>query len=264
MPLSAVSESWPQPVKEEIEQAQIQNSTISLPVGRLETGLKIGRVIFSWGELCLWIQPPLTANPTDNQVISLELPLKVMAPLFLERRRGSVPAKKAHSAANIPDQLPNIFSRTGEAPHPQNGTAAVPPPPAAPAAPASVLGQIFGLPNKSEWTPQEICKRICALEGVAGSALAMSDGLLVAGQMPPEVNADTISAFLPQIFGRVSQSAGAMQLGPLNSVVLLAGQSRCAIHKTGKLYLAVLGHPGATLPEAVLGRIAAELTKRNP
>ena len=73
-----------------------------------------------------------------------------------------------------------------------------------------------------------------------------------------------MAAFLPQIFGRVSQSAGEMQLGPVSSVVLAAGQGRCAIYKTGKLYLAVLGHPGAALPEAMLGRIAAEIAKRNP
>ena len=92
----------------------------------------------------------------------------------------------------------------------------------------------------------------------------MSDGLALAAHLPPALNADTVAAFLPQIFGRVSQSAGAMHLGPVTSVAITAGQSRCAIYKTGKLYLAVLGHPGATLPEAMLGRIAAELAKRNP
>jgi predicted regulator of Ras-like GTPase activity (Roadblock/LC7/MglB family) len=262
--LCAISEAWPEAVKEEIAQAQAQDATVSLPMGKLEQGLKIGRVIFSWGDLSQWTQPPIANEGSDNRVISLELPLKILAPLFLERRRGALPARKANSAGNIPDQVPNIFSRNGEAAHPQNGATPAAVAPTAPAPPASVLGEIFGLPSKAEWTPQEICKRICALEGVAGSALAMSDGLLLAGQMPAELNSDTVSAFLPQIFGRVSQSVGAMQLDALQSVVLMAGQSRCAIHKTGKLYLAVLGHPGAALPEAVLGRIAAELTKRNP
>jgi predicted regulator of Ras-like GTPase activity (Roadblock/LC7/MglB family) len=88
--------------------------------------------------------------------------------------------------------------------------------------------------------------------------------LVVAAQLPAALKGETVAAFLPQIFGRVSQSAGEMQLGPVSSVVLAAGQGRCAIYKTGTLYLAVLGHPGAALPEAMLGRIAAELAKRNP
>ena len=106
---------------------------------------------------------------------------------------------------------------------------------------------MFGLPDKDEWTPPEICRGICALEGVAGSVLAMSDGLAVAAQLPPPLKADTVAAFLPQIFSRISQSAGEMQLGPVTGIVLAAGQGDCAIYKTGKLYLAVLGHAGATL-----------------
>ena len=120
------------------------------------------------------------------------------------------------------------------------------------------------MPGRTEWTPPEICRRICGLEGVAGSALALSDGLVLAAQLPAGLKAETVAAFLPQIFGRVSQSAVEMQLGPVTSVALAAGQGRCAIYKAGKLYLAVLGHAGASLPEAVLGRIAAELAKRNP
>jgi predicted regulator of Ras-like GTPase activity (Roadblock/LC7/MglB family) len=120
------------------------------------------------------------------------------------------------------------------------------------------------VPGRIEWTPQEICRRICALEGVAGSALAMNDGLVVAAHLPPPMNPDTVAAFLPQIFARVGQSAGEMQLGPLTGIVLAVGQARCAIYKTGRLYLAVLGRPGAILPEPILGRIAAELAKRNP
>ena len=264
VPLSAISEAWPEAVKQEIAQGQAQDSTVSLPMGKLEQGLKIGRVIFAWGDLCQRTQPPIANDASDNRVISLELPLKVLAPLFLERRRTVIAPKKQNSGANIPDLVPNLFSRTGDTAHAQNAAPAAPTAPTAPSAPANVLGEIFGLPSKTEWTPQEIGKRICALEGVAGCAIAMSDGLLVAGQMPAELSADTISAFLPQIFGRVSQSVGSMQMDPLNSIILVAGKSRCAIHKTGKLYLAVLGHPGAALPEAVLGRIAAELTKRNP
>ena len=255
--LSAISETWPLPVLQAIAEFQLQNATVSLPVRRLEPGLKTGRVVFTWGELCQWLQPPPPESLSANRDAALELPLKVVAPLFLARRRaGAVPGKLT-SAANIPDQIPVLFSRAA-------GTAETAAPAPAATAPGSALGEIFGLPGRTDWTPAEICRRICALEGVAGSALAMSDGLAVAAQLPPGLKGETVAAFLPQIFGRVSQSAGEMQLGPVSSVALVAGQGRCAIYKTGKLYLAVLGHPGAALPEAMLGRIAAELAKRNP
>jgi predicted regulator of Ras-like GTPase activity (Roadblock/LC7/MglB family) len=254
--LCAISESWPPPVLQAIAEFQLQSATVSLPMGRLEPGLKTGRVVFTWGELCRWLQPPPPESSSANREVALELPLKVVAPLFLARRRPRAAPGKLTGAVNIPEPIPILFSRAAGAP----ATAATAPA----AAPGSALGEIFGLPDRVEWTPAEICRRICALEGVAGSALAMGDGLVVAAQLPAGLKGETVAAFLPQIFGRVSQSAGEMQLGPLSSVVLAAGQGRCAIYKTGKLYLAALGHPGAALPEAMLGRIAAEIAKRNP
>jgi len=262
--LSLLSESWPPAVLQAVGEHQLQNAIVSLPLSRLESGLKAGRVVFAWGELCQWLLPPLLGNSLPNREVVLELPLKVVAPLFLAHRRPGVAPKKLTAAAQIPGHIPNLFGKSPAAPETAVSALAPAPAPAAAAAAGSGLGEIFGLPGRIEWTPPEICRRICALEGVAGSALAMSDGLVLAAHLPPALNPDTVAAFLPQIIGRVSQSAGAMHLGPVTSVVLTAGQGRCAIYKTGKLFLAVLGHPGATLPEAMLGRIAAELAKRNP
>lgn len=264
--LSLLSESWPPHVLQAIADVHLQSATVALPINRLEPGLKAGRVVFAWTELCQWLQPPPPEKTLANREAALELPLKVVAPLFLAHRRPGAVPKKLTSAANIPSHIPNLFGKTAPATAAAPATA-VSAPAAAPFAPAAapgVLGEIFGLPGRIEWTPPEICRRICALAGVAGSLLAMSDGLVVAAHLPPALKPETVAAFLPQIFGRVSQSAGEMHLGAVTSVALTAGQARFSIYKTGKLYLAVLGHPGAALPEAVLGRIAAELAKRNP
>jgi predicted regulator of Ras-like GTPase activity (Roadblock/LC7/MglB family) len=244
-----------------IAELQLQSATVALPMSRLEPGLKAGRIVFSWGQLCQWLQPPPPAESPANREAALELPLKVVAPLFLARRRPGHDPRKLTGAANIPSHIPNLFARTTAAP--EGAIASRAAVPAAPPA-AGALDEVFGVPGRIEWTPQEICRRICALEGVAGSALAMNDGLVVAAHLPPPMNPDTVAAFLPQIFARVGQSAGEMQLGPLTGIVLAVGQARCAIYKTGRLYLAVLGRPGAILPEPILGRIAAELAKRNP
>ena len=260
--LSAISGSWPLPVLQAIAELQLQGATASLPMSRLERGLKTGRLVFPWGEISRWLQPPPPEGALAHGEVALELPLPVVAPLFLARRRSGAAPKRLTGAANIPDQIPALFSQAAGAP--ERAVFAPASSASAATAAASALGEMFGLPGRIEWTPAEICQRICALEGVAGSALATSDGLAVAAQLPPGLSAETVAAFLPQIFSRVSQSAGEMQLGALTGVVLAAGQGRCAIYKTGKLYLAVMGHAGAALPEAMLGRIAAEIAKRNP
>jgi predicted regulator of Ras-like GTPase activity (Roadblock/LC7/MglB family) len=260
--LSALSESWPAAVREAIGELKLQGATVALPMSRLERGLKTGRVVFTWGELCEWLQPPPPEKPSAHGEVPLELPLKVVAPLFLARRRPWAAPKKLTGAADIPDDMPVVFGRADGA----SGTTATAPAAASRAAeePASKLGEIFGLSGRIEWTPPEICRRICALEGVTGSALAMSDGLVVAAQLPPGFNGETVAAFLPRIFCHASQSAGEMQWGPVTGVTLASGQGRCAIYKAGKLYLAAMGDVGAALPETTLERIAAEIGKRNP
>jgi predicted regulator of Ras-like GTPase activity (Roadblock/LC7/MglB family) len=260
--LSALSECWPAEVLKTIAECKLQEATVSLPMGRLEEGLKKGRVVFSWGDLCQWMQPPPPEQASAHGGVALELSLKVVAPLFMARRRPWAVPKQMTGAAEIAGHIPDLFGRTAGA----AGTA-VPVPatvPSAAAAPAGALDEIFGLPGRNEWTPAEICRRVCALEGVTGSALAMSDGLVVAAQLPRGLSGETMAAFLPQIFGHASKSAGEMQLGPLTGVVLTAGLGRCAIYKAGKLYLAVLGDAGTALPEATLARIAVEIGKRNP
>ncbi len=52
-----------------------------------------------------------------------------------------------------------------------------------------------------------------ALPGVAGAVVALADGLRVAGQVPSEFNADTVAAFLPQIYERVNQCTRELRMG---------------------------------------------------
>jgi predicted regulator of Ras-like GTPase activity (Roadblock/LC7/MglB family) len=257
--LSALYEFWPEPVRQEIAQVNWHDASLALPMDRLEPAMKTGRVIFKWGELIPWlgVSPPAPVSP--NCEISLELPLKVIAPLFMAQRPAPVTQKKITVGENIP----NLFAAAGK-PSGQTPLApkvAVPAP--AVAVPTDGLGEIFGQPSKREWSPQEITQNIAALPGVAGSLIIMSDGLLVAGSLPPPLKSETMAAFVPQMFGRQAHYSGEIQLGPLTALTLLAGQTRCAIFKTGTLYLAVVGKLGAVLPDAVLQRVAAELAKRS-
>jgi predicted regulator of Ras-like GTPase activity (Roadblock/LC7/MglB family) len=278
--LSALYEFWPEPVRQDITQYNWRDASISVPMNRLETAMKTGRVAFTWGELLQWLDVSSAAVSTPHRETSLELPLKVIAPLFMSQQRAPVVQKNVA----VGGSMPNLFAMPGTpsvpaapvavpvaapvpapvpAPAPKAVSPVVSPAPAVAAAPADVLGEIFGQPAKKEWSPQEITQKINGLPGVAASLIAMNDGLLVAGALPPPLKSETMAAFLPQIFGRLAHYSGEIQLGSLTALTLLAGQTPCTIFKTGALYLAVLGKPGATLPDALLHRIAGELAKRS-
>jgi predicted regulator of Ras-like GTPase activity (Roadblock/LC7/MglB family) len=236
-------------------------------MNRLETAMKTGRVVFTWGELIQWLDVSSATVSTPHQQTSLELPLKVIAPLFMSQQRAPVVQKNVVVGDNLPD-LFAVPAKPSAPPAPVPAPAAPVPQVAAPVpvaavAPVDVLGEIFGHPEKKEWSPQEITQKINALPGVAASLIAMSDGFLVAGGLPPPLKSETMAAFLPQIFGRLAHYSGEIQLGALTSLTLLAGQTPCTIFKTRALYLAVLGKPGETLPDVLLQRVAGELAKRN-
>jgi predicted regulator of Ras-like GTPase activity (Roadblock/LC7/MglB family) len=117
--------------------------------------------------------------------------------------------------------------------------------------------------SENDLSPQDVVDWILTLPGVAGALLASNDGLLVAGQLPAPLEAETMAAFLPQILMRIGICTEEIRLGKLRSVMLFVGPTPCAMFKAGALSLAVLGHPGKTLPEAALERMASELALQN-
>jgi predicted regulator of Ras-like GTPase activity (Roadblock/LC7/MglB family) len=188
----------------------------------------------------------------------VELPLKVIAPLFLAKHRAATPRKVVRVDENLPDLFASVSRPAAPTPAPM-----VAPLTPAPAAAPHVLAEISAPPAKTDWTPQEFAQRLLSLPGVAGALLASNDGLLVAGQMPAPLNAETMAAFLPRMFTHVGQCTEEVQLGTLRALRLSAGPAPCVIWQAGTLYLAVLGQPGQTWPEAALEQMAGELAQRN-
>jgi predicted regulator of Ras-like GTPase activity (Roadblock/LC7/MglB family) len=262
--MDAVSGAWPEPVRQEIEQSKLGSAAIWIPVSRLEPGMKTCRVVFTWAELCGWIKPPV--RPPVHGESQVELPLKIIAPLFLAKHRAATPRK----IVSVDEEFPQLFSgrNRSAAPTPETKPTPAPalvvlPSPSELAAAPNVVGEILGQPSKKDWAPQEIIQRILSLPGVAGALLASNDGLLVAGQMPEPMKAVTMAAFLPRIFTHTGLCTGEVQLGTLRALRLSAGPALCVICKAGTLYLAVLGQPGQTLPEAAVEQLAVELALQN-
>ena len=111
-------------------------------------------------------------------------------------------------------------------------------------------------------TPNEIVARAMALPGVVGAFVALPDGLKVASQIPPDLNADTLAAFLPQIFDRVSQSTRELRMGALNNFNFTVGNVPWKIFRVNAVYFAAFGRAGEALPTVQLAVLAAELDRK--
>ncbi len=278
--LSLVSGCWDPGVLREVQQLQLGESLIEVPLDAVAPGLKRGRIEFTWRQICCWLKPPcVEALQSPLAGTLLPLPLSVVAPLYLQHRPATRSAKLAAAVASIPD----VFASSKPEPPAAEAPAGPPtpepaaedqaatkpePPPAAPApapAPATAakapqnIAELFGEPRKRNWTPNEIVHKTVELPGVAGALIVLQDGLLVASCMPPGRKTETIAAFLPQIMGRMNQYAKEFSMGELESVSLAVEEGVMRIYNAGIIYFAALGRPDSDLPIPSLKLIAAEL-----
>ncbi len=264
--LVAISESWPEMIRQEIIGMDVTNARVTLPLEKLEQGLKAGKIVFSWKQICGWTQPQL--NTVFTEELPLELPLRIVAPLFMAKHRPKVQKKitvgdlpDLFAGRNLSSATPAVQSVETAAPitmaHPTEVTGAV-----APAPKANPVGEIFGQPAKHNWSPIEIVKGVATLPGISGAFIAMQDGLLVAAELPPHLKGDTVAAFLPQIFGRMNQYAKELQLGALSSFSFVTENVSWQIIKTGTVYFVAIGKAGENLPGEKLSAVAAELGKQ--
>ena len=265
--LCDLSEKWPEELKNEIYRSSLANASAPLAGATVEAGLKRGRVVMTWKQLRTLTQPSSPASPNDN--LELELPLKVIAPLYLAAQKNRLQsAPKPAVSADIPDlffgfpqsaSVPpaakpadtNFYSRSDAAETPPSATREVTPPDSSP-------------PNFTtrQAPPHDVVMRAVTLAGVAGALVALPDGLRVASKVPVELNADTLAAFLPQIFERVNQSTRELRMGVLNNVSFTVGNVPWKIFRVSSVYFAAFGRAGAGLPGVELAQLAAELDRK--
>ena len=278
-PLSALVEKWPDAIKMELVQANLMNAQAALPVSLVEPGLKRGRMTVPWKNLRMMVHP----NPPPISVhdgVELELPLNVLAPLFFASQKAAGQAKqKTAVLADIPD----LFQDTRKA---ETAVTPTPAPASAPApAPAAIVpakpdqqdvfsktktpeeagsepessGADFNPPSV---TPRDIVARAMALPGVAGAVIALYDGLKIASEVPPDFNADTAAAFLPQIFDRVAHHTRELRMGALNNLEFTVGDVSWHIFRVNAIYFAAFSRVGEPLPSRQLASLAGELDRR--
>src|SRR5262249_29352016 len=88
--LTALAEGWPESVRKEIVDLNLVDGKVGLPLTAVEQALKQGRIAFSWKTVRGWIKPPVLQAVSAHDGTVLELPLKVVAPLFLARQKENV------------------------------------------------------------------------------------------------------------------------------------------------------------------------------
>jgi predicted regulator of Ras-like GTPase activity (Roadblock/LC7/MglB family) len=273
--LSALAESWPEAVRREIVQLKATDAKVELPCDLVEKALRQGKIAFTWKALRSWIKsiPQTAVSAQDNTV--LELPLKIVAPLFLARQQEANSAKKKVA---IDEEIPNLFFGF---PQPESGSARVVPgakPGGAKSqdtnyyvwedggerlqtgAPDAKLGPSPGTKFVAKYaTPNEVASRAASLDGVAGALIALPDGLMVASKLSADLNGDTMAAFLPQIFGKVNQCTKELRMGELNNLNFTVGNVPWKIFRVNAIFFAAFGRAGEPLPTAQLASLAAEL-----
>jgi predicted regulator of Ras-like GTPase activity (Roadblock/LC7/MglB family) len=283
--LRELSAQWPESVKQELARFNLEEAQVHVPLDVAEKHLRQGKVEFSWKELCAWIKNCPQSVPSQlTAELRVELPLPVVAPRFIKVRPPPTPPTPAEVAPDIPDLFgpgkplsgvsasqprevkTSVVSRSA-APSSTPARAPELPGSAAGAAPQPAkklpkdIAELFGEPDKSVWTPNELVQKTACLPGVAGALIALQDGLLVAECMPPNWKPETIAAFLPQIFGRMNQYARELAMGELRSLTFTVEGGSLQIFAAGIIYFAALGKPGVPLPQLELNLIATELSR---
>jgi len=268
--LSALAEAWPDAIRREIVQLHLVDAKLALAADAVERALKQGRIAFSWKTLRSWIRPAALPSVSAQDSTILELPLKVVAPLFLARRER---ASRLNPKVTIDENIPNLFfgfpqadPNAGTAPKPQDtnfyvwddnsDTVRSADAPAKPVNGDKTPGTSFVTKYA---TPNEIVSRAAALDGVAGALIALPDGLLVASRLPRELNGDTLAAFLPHIFAKVTQCTKELRMGELNNLNFTVGNLPWKIFRVNAIFFAAFGQAGQPLPTGQLAALAQEL-----
>lgn len=138
------------------------------------------------------------------------------------------------------------------------------PPPAASESPEIPLGAIFGQPDKTDWTPQEVVEKASALRGVAGALITTTDGLPVAFHLPTDLSGNMVAAFVPQLYMRVVQYTRDLRLGDAKHITILVENTPLQIFKSGGVYFTALGRANESLPKPQLTAIALALGRQSP
>src|SRR6185295_6203342 len=96
---------WIDEVRAQLAEVDFTKTQILVPFEQLEPAMRSGKVLFSWQEVAGWMKPPLPIPPTAKVgEMAVELPLRVLAPLFMSHHRGV-----AQKRVTVDEAIPDLF-----------------------------------------------------------------------------------------------------------------------------------------------------------
>jgi len=189
------------------------------------------------------VEAPAPAPEVEAPAAAPEAPAAKEEPVVTEPEAPAPAPEAKAEPPSEPEAKPEPEAVPAPAPVVEPAAAA-----SAPAAVPQSLGELFGEPDKSTWSPTEIVNRLSELPDVAGACVALQEGLVIAHKLPEPLKGEIFAAFLPQLFARMNQYAGEMKLGGVNEVTLQTEVGPCYLFRRGQVFFAALGKPDATLP----------------
>ncbi len=293
MPVSVLTEKWPAAVLDEVAQQNLSRAQLEIPANEVEPGLRSGKLIFSWRQIRTWLTGVAKSDDdSPNDATPVELPLRIVAPLFLSQRSLENPVKKV----SVPESIPNLFGpgstgfKTGfvkkieeaverqqdnlptvaAAPIAQVAAPQSTPAPTPIASDTSVIRRIphaihevFGEAEKANWTPIEIVRRTSKLKGVHGALICTQDGLMVAENYTSIAGNETFCALITQMFNRVSNQSKELVLGLPSQMSFVADSITYQAFRTGRVIYIVVSNAGERLPQPELLVVAEYLSKNS-
>jgi hypothetical protein len=194
--------------------------------------------------------PPIVRGPAQSPTTFRPNPLPRMTPAAAETPASSIPAAPLQNPLRNGDT--NIYPNGGNG-SPVTGE-------------SDFLQRSISPPTdflNRQMQPKDVVAQALSLPGVAGAVVALADGLKVAGEVPPEFNADTVAAFLPQIYERVNQCTRELRMGSLNNVSFTVGSIPWKIFRVNSIYFATFGMADEAFPKAELAQLAAGLNRKS-
>lgn len=216
------------------------------------------------------VPEPAAPEPAPEPVVEAKAPAeaeapKTEAPAAPEpAAEPSAPASEAKVEAPAPEPATEpepVPAAPVEAPAPTPELAPAAevkpePAPAAPALPRSI-GEFFGQPDKTAWSPTEVVNHLAELPDFVGSIVALQEGLVIAHKLPEPLKGEIFAAFLPQIFARLNQYSGEMKLGSIDELVVQTEAGPCHLFRRGQVLFAAVAKPGTAVPAQPL-RLCAD------
>jgi predicted regulator of Ras-like GTPase activity (Roadblock/LC7/MglB family) len=250
IPVGAVSEKWPQQV---LKWLPAKGADLEVPIAELQPAIQTGRAVFSWKQIRGWMRPAASGGAEHDSLL-IELPLRDVVPLFMAAARPG--AATARRQVAIEESIPDLFHGAEGLAEKDLGEISEPPPKVveSPRLPPS--------PAREATTPAELVQEVCQISGVCGALITPADGLLLAQQLPANVNSEALAAFVPQIFSRLSQSTIELKLGAPRQITASLDQFVLHLLKSGTAYFAVLTVAGGeAVSQARFTEIALKLKK---